>query len=416
MLVIMRLSLAALAALWALLPCASAAADGMDQSLTPAVARVAVPAAAQTAQTGGWLVAARIAVPGRSTYLESISAAGAGDVWSAGVSAAQGGRTVRLLIERKSGGRWRPVAVPEPLARKFQAGQAGRLAFALIRASSAGNVWVFNQETGAFLRWDGRQWSEGSVPAPPGDALAVTSALVLGHCDVWAFGATVGAKGGELPFAARFSGHSWHVVSLPRTAGPLVSAASAASRQDIWVTIGFAGQLAFPASGSGGSLLHWNGRRWEPVPLPAVLADGGDPTSVVAVSDHDVWVGGGAPDLKPGGLAGMSARWNGRTWHISRLPQPASSGQCVLSSILPGRRAGLLALDLCFAEGGPSMTSQFWDLASGHWTGPARPRLTGPAPVLLSMSPAGPHGTAWAAGFAGEAAIVAVHALRQARQ
>jgi hypothetical protein len=336
--------------------------------------------------------------------------AGAGDVWSAGASAARGGKAVRLLIERWSGRRWRPVAVPGPLARKFQAGGVGRLAFALVRASSAGNVWVFNQGTGAFLRWEGRHWSEGSVPHRRGAALAVTSALVLGKADVWAFGATVNAKGAGLPFAAHFGGLGWCVASLPRTAGPLVSAASAVSPGDIWVTIGYAGQLAFPAGGDGGALVHWNGRRWQQVALPAALADGGDPTSVAAVSDHEVWVGGGAPNGKPGGMTGLSARWDGRAWRTTRLPEPASPAECVLSSILPAGRADLRALDLCFADDSPGMTSQFWDLAGGRWTGPTGPRLAGRAPVLLSMSQAGPRGTVWAAGFAGSAGIVAAHA------
>ncbi len=367
MLVIRRLGLTALAAVCALAPCASAAAAGVSHSFpsaaTPVVVRVA-------ARTGGWRVAARIVVPGRSAYLQSVAAAGAGDVWSAGASAAPGGRAIRLLIERWSGRRWRPVAVPGPLARKFQAGGVGRLAFALVGASSAGNVWVFNQGTGAFLRWEGRHWSEGSVPHRRGEALAVTSALVLGKADVWAFGATINAKGDALPFAAHFDGRGWQVTPLPRTVNLLVSAASAVSPDDIWATLGDGGQQAFPASGEGGALLHWNGRRWQHVGLPAALADGGDPTSVVAVSDHEVWVGGGASNGKPGGMTGLSARWDGRAWHTSRLPEPESPARCVLSSILPAGRAGLRALDICFTNGSPGLTSQFWDLARGRWSAP----------------------------------------------
>ncbi len=404
MLVIRRLGLAALAAVCALAPGASAAAAGVSHASPSAAVAVRV-----AARTGGWRVATRISVPGRSAYLQSVAAAGAGDVWSAGASAAPGGRAIRLLIERRSGRRWRPVAVPGPLARKFQAGAVGRLALALVRASPAGNVWVFNQGSGAFLRREGRHWSEGSVPHPRGAVLAVTSALVLGKADVWAFGATINAKDDVLPFAAHFGGRGWHVASLPRTVSLPVSAASAVSPADIWVTIGFGGQQAFPASGNGGALLHWNGRRWQHVALPAALADEGDPTSVVAVSDHEVWVGGGASNSKPGGMTGLSARWDGRAWHTSRLPQPASPARCVLTSILPAGRAGLRALDLCFVDGSPGMNSQFWDLAGGRWSGPAGPRLTGRAPVLLSMSQAGPRGTVWAAGFAGKAGIVAAH-------
>jgi hypothetical protein len=407
MLVITRLGLTALAAVCALASCASAAAAGVSHSFPPAAAPVAARAATGT---GGWRVAARFAVPGRSAYLQSMATASKDDVWAAGASAARGGKAVRLLIERWSGRRWRPVAVPGPLARKFQAGGVGRLAFALVRASSAGNVWVFNQGTGAFLRWQGRHWSEGSVPHRRGEALAVTSALVLGKADVWAFGATVNAKGDGLPFAAHFGGRGWHVASLPRTVSLPVSAASAVSPGDIWVTIGYGGQPGFPASGDGGALLHWNGRRWQQVALPAALADGGDPTSVAAVSDHEVWVGGGASNSKPGGLTDLSARWDGRAWRTSRLPEPASRARCVLSSILPVGGAGLRALGLCSTDDSPGMNSQFWDFAGGRWSGPTGPRLTGRAPVLLSMSQAGPRGTVWAAGFAGSAGIVAAHA------
>jgi hypothetical protein len=282
--------------------------------------------------------------------------------------------------------------------------------FAVVRASSADDVWFFNEETGAFLRWNGRGWSGGSVVAHRrGQVVMVTSALVLGEADVWVFGALVNAKGDGLPFAAHFGSRGWHAASLPRTAGPAVSAASAVSPADIWVTIGFGGQLSFPASGQGGALLHWNGRRWHQVALPDVLADGGDPTSVVAVSDHEVWVGGGASNGKPGGMTGLSARWDGRAWHTSRLPRSASSAACVLSSILPLGRAGLRALDLCFADGSPGASSQFWDLVGGIWSGSAGPRVSGRSSVLLSMSQADPRGRVWAAGFAGSAGIVAAH-------
>lgn len=163
------------------------------------------------------------------------------------------------------------------------------------------------------------------------------------------------------------------------------------------------------ASSEGGALLHWNGRRWQKVALPAALADEGDPASVAAVSDHEVWVGGGVPNGKPGGLTGMSARWDGRAWHSARLPEPASQARCVLSGIVPAGRAGLRALQVCFHDGAPGLTSQFWDFSSGRWSGPAEPRLTGQKPLLLSMTQAGPRGTVWAVGAAGKAGIVASH-------
>jgi hypothetical protein len=412
MLVIRRLGPTALAAACVLAYCASAAeADVGDASRSPAA-----PEAVQvSASTGGWRIAARVAVPGRGVYLQSVAAVGADQVWSAGASAAAGGTPSRLLLERWSGRRWRPVAVPRPLARRFQAGEAGGLTFPLVRASSADNVWVFNQETGAYLRWNGRRWSDGAAHRR-GELFAVTSALVLGKADVWAFGATINAKGDALPFAAHFGGRAWHVTPLPHTVNLPVSAASAVSPGDIWVSIGYGAQLAFPASGNGGALLHWNDHHWHQVALPAALADRGDPTSVAAISDHEIWIGGGAANTSPGGMTGLSARWDGRAWHTSRLPMPASPAQCVLSSILPLGRAGLRALDLCFTERSPGASSQFWELAGRRWSGPTGPRLTGPAPVLLSMAQAGRRGTIWAAGFAGNAGVVAADAPGRFRQ
>lgn len=414
MVIIRRLGPAALAAACVLASCASAAAAGVGGgSRSPAdgeAVRVA-------AGSGGWRIAARVVVPGRFAFLQSVAAAGGDQAWSAGASGAAGGTASRLLLERWSGRLWRPVAVPGPLARRFQAGEAGRQTVPLVRASSAGDAWVFNQETGAYLRWNGHRWSEGSLaPHRRGVVVAVTSALVLGKADVRAFGATINARGDALPFAARFGGRGWHVTLLPHTVSLPVSAASAVSPRDIWVTIGYVGELAFGASGNGGALLHWDGHHWQRVALPAALADGGDPTSVAAISHHQVWVGGGASDGRPGGLTGLSARWDGRAWHTSRLPGPASPAQCVLSSILPAGRAGLRALDLCFTERSPGVSSQFWQLAGGRWQGPAGPRTAGRAPVLVSMAQAGRRGTVWAAGFAGKAAVVAAHAPARSRQ
>jgi hypothetical protein len=152
MLLIRRLALTALASACALASCAFVAAPDVSHGSTAPAAQDPVPLAAGT---GGWRVAAHIAMPGRAAYLQSVAAASADDVWSAGASAGPRGTASRLLIERWSDHRWQPVAVPGPLAAKFQAGEPGRQTFALVQASSAGHAWFFNQETGAFLRWDG---------------------------------------------------------------------------------------------------------------------------------------------------------------------------------------------------------------------------------------------------------------------
>ncbi len=244
-------------------------------------------------------------MPGKVVAMLSVAAVSRDDAWAIGLAAARGAQTGRSVIEHWSGRGWRHVQVPGTKLAAFDstrtpAGSAGP-PFAVIGASSASNVWAFNQMTGAWLRWNGHRWSEGLVSDHSGRAATlVTSALVLGSGQVWVFGAQEDAHGGTIPFAARFSGRRWTVTPMPRKVNLPVSAASAVSPDDIWAVIGYGGQVPLPAQGNGGALAHWNGHGWRQVPLPAQFASGGDPTSIAALSDREVWVGGGAENSKLG--------------------------------------------------------------------------------------------------------------------
>lgn len=390
----------AVAAACAVACSAGAAAAGTGHSSSSRPTTVAGRAAS-------WRVVARVAVPAGTAVLQSVTAAGIGGAWAAGL-AAQHGRASHLLLERWSGGRWRPVTVPSSLLRMFEAGEPGKVTSPIVGASSPGNVWVLNQLSGKWLRWNGRRWSEGAITEPKrGTSLGITSLLVLGPADVWAFGARVTASESALPFAASFNGRSWRSTPMPRDLGLLVSAASAAAPNDIWATIGYGAQYEFPPSGNGGALAHWNGDAWRQVPLPSALARQGDPTSIAALSSRNIWVGGGVANDKPGGLTPLAVQWDGRAWHLHRVPVSASRAECVLSAILSPGRAGQLALQDCFTGSSLVVPSQVWVLTGGRWLGPARPRLHGSPLHLLGMAPAGPSGSVWAVGSIGKEAIIA---------
>jgi hypothetical protein len=369
--------------------------------------------AAARASAAGWRLSARVHVPGTVASMLSVTAVSAGDAWAVGATAPRHGRPGRLLFEHWSGRRWRPVAVPARILAAFAATARTRQRFAVIAGSAAGNIWAFNQLTGAWLRRDGRRWSEGLIRTHPGRyGTAITAAVVLGRSEVWAFGTLFTRDAATtLPFAARFDGRRWRVTAMPRPAGVpgLVSAASAVSPGDIWATLGYGAQEDFPASGNGGALAHWNGRAWRLVPLPKPLADQGDPTSIAAVSRRDVWVGGGAKNSKPGGLSPLAARWDGRRWQVTRLPSPATANQCVLASILPVGLASLQALDLCFINPYPGSRSQLWRLSADHWSGPVRPHLTSGSSLIFDLALAGRTSSIWAVGFAGRDGIIALH-------
>ncbi len=103
------------------------------------------------------------------------------------------------------------------------------------------------------------------------------------------------------------------------------SSAASVRSGDIWVTVGYGGQGFFPPQTNGGALLHWTGRQWLRQPLPRSFSRYGDPTSVLALSDHDVWVGGGVPDSSFH-LTEAVAHWNGSAWYLRKVPGAASTG------------------------------------------------------------------------------------------
>jgi hypothetical protein len=385
------------------------AGGGLSQA-APAVAhpvqRLRLPGATQRPGRQGWRLVARVAVPGKLVAMLSVTAAGAGDAWASGFAAGRGGRASRLIIEHWLGRSWRPVAVPEKALAAFD---RGSLAFAIIGASSESNVWAFNQLTGAWLRWNGHRWSEGLVSRLTGrSAIGIISTLVLGPDRVWAFGARVNGHGDAFPFAARFDGRRWKVTPMPHLLNLMVSAASAVSPRDIWAVIGRGGQSVFPPGPYGGALAHWDGRRWQLMPLPARLARRGDPTSIAAISDRDIWVGGGTQNSKLG-LNETAAHWDGKKWQAATLPAAASPARCVLSSIVPGARAGIAALGLCFIDQSPGVRSRLWQLAAGRWSGPAKLRLTSGWSVIAEFAPAGHTGSVWAAGFSARDGLIALN-------
>ncbi len=181
----------------------------------------------------GWRAIARIAVPGKLVVMQSVAVAGAADAWAAGFAGRRGARLGRPVIEHWSGRVWRRVMVPGTAVTAFDRGPLGPST--IVGASSARNVWVFNQLTGAWLRWNGDRWRHGRLPAQAGSvATAVTAELVLARDEVWAFGGSVYRNGHSDPYAARFDGRRWLVTPMPRVPNLLVSAASAVSPGDIW--------------------------------------------------------------------------------------------------------------------------------------------------------------------------------------
>src|SRR5262249_54971274 len=105
--------------------------------------------------------------------------------------------------------------------------------------------------------------------------------------------------------AARASAPNWQIVATvhygPGGNASGYSAVVAPKKSDAWV---FGGTN--PGGASSPTAEHWDGRRWQPSPLPPGLSD--FIVAADASSARNVWAVG----------AGYALRWNGSRWSVAK--------------------------------------------------------------------------------------------------
>jgi hypothetical protein len=192
-----------------------------------------VRASAGTASVPGWRLAATGSTPRTQSILISADAPAANNAWALGYSIGTANQPLdqfALVTEHWAGQRWRPVSVPAAVVKKFKVVDPFELT---IRAAGPSGAWIFQS---GWLRWNGKQWSSGPLPASgQGQKVSVDSAAVFGPADVWAFGGTFRAKASRA-YAVRFNGHKWSQVAVPGTRE--ITGVSALSPTDFWAVAG----------------------------------------------------------------------------------------------------------------------------------------------------------------------------------
>jgi hypothetical protein len=178
-------------------------------------------------------------------------------------------------------------------------------------------VWVFGARgdlmdpAGCILHWNGRDWV-----TEPGWAERV-AAVAPGPEDLWVFA-------GDFPVAgplnaAHFDGTAWSSMKL--RVDPGTDSVSALSPSDIWLE----GSASSPGTAPGPVVMHWNGRSWSAVPLPALRLPEGDTSIfldvVTAVPPDSVWVAGVATDDVGQSDAIVLLHWNGAGWQQLTSPR-----------------------------------------------------------------------------------------------
>jgi hypothetical protein len=283
----------------------------LGATLLATAGATATAATAGPASARAWRIAYQADVDGSS--FQSVLAISAKDVWAVGESNEFGNYEVPV-IRRWDGKFWTDVSLPA----KFS--HSGPTAIA---ASGARDVWVFGEyatdnDTRAHvyaIRWNGRSWSVHGLWSTYN---AINSAVVLGPGNVWVFG----------PFGTRhYNGTTWKAYHLPYN----ITAATAVSSSDIWA-VGAMNPTGTP------SLAQWSGGKWATVPLPAISSSVPGPVlNSIAVADGAVWVAG-YTNTSSGAFRTLVLRRTDGKWRRLSPPNSELDG---IGDLVPDGTAGV---------------------------------------------------------------------------
>jgi hypothetical protein len=202
-------------------------------------------------------------------------------------------------------------------------------------------------------------------------------------------------------YAAHFNGHRWTQIPVPGSRE--ITGVSTLGPKDFWAATGqplilLAGTPHPPAA--GGSVLHWTGKTWTAVKLPATLAQHAYLTSIIARSDRDVWVGGAVRESSAKAklvLRTIVAHWDGRTWSVTGLADGGAPSYLTTSLAQDGN-GGIWATGIC-ADCKKFAPQLIWHWQRGRWTGRPQELLGAKArAVFATLAQVGHSSSVWAVG------------------
>jgi hypothetical protein len=222
-----------------------------------------------------WAIVPMPRISGRSVYLNSVEAAGAGDVWAVGSSEPPGvdpedtDAGSQRLIEHWNGYRWSIVPGVKALPRGEVFG---------VSADSPRDVWAVGWEgkwgwghtTPLVERWNGSVWKR--MPNPPG----------------------------------------MDQITAQDQNGPLTYEIVTISATDVWVASTF------------GALDHWNGKSWTGYSSPGGNEGSAYLYGLAASSSKDVWSAGYSYVDQDNPYLSLASRWFGDSWGAVNTIDPTS--------------------------------------------------------------------------------------------
>ena len=272
----------------------------------------------------------------------------------------------RLFAERWDGTARRAVPIQTPTGFTGT-GQSGLSDLSCSGSSNCFAVGFTGDAPKSPLmeRWNGTSWSIVTAPKPAG----ATDAWLTGvSCRTAVFCMATGnhvPATTTVPFAARWDGTSWSVVTMPSPAGGdtvHVGRLSCTSSANCFAV----------GQSSGNTLIErWNGTSWSIVPsptpqgTPAELEDISCPTSAscFAVGEHDISIGSGA----------FAVRWNGASWSLQTTPVPSGTYYAGFLGVSCASSTSCFAVGFYSGTGDGKSLIDRWDGTS--WTTVASPSI-----------------------------------------
>ena len=220
---------------------------------------------------------------------------------------------------------------------------------------------------GAGSIWNGSAWSAQTIPSPAGS----TSPSLRGvSCPSAKFCLAVGEysnnSGLEFTLGVRWDGASW-VPQAPRNPGRVSTASLSAVACAAATACGAVGDFMRSSNNPEALAESWNGSSWHiQTGVATHVAAANDLSAVSCVSTVFCEAVGSYSDINHTSVA-LAEVWNGTSWQIQRVANPAQSSNSV-RMILNG--VSCVSVRFCEAVGTSSSSAgggaEFWNGAS--WT------------------------------------------------
>lgn len=236
--------------------------------------------------------------------LADVVVAADGTVWTVGQRKARGG--VKTMAQRYDGESWRMQATLDPgeSVSRFEG----------VDVTPGGTVYAVGSRQdpakplrSMIQRRDGGGWE---LMAPP-RGKELNDVAAIDDDDVWAVGQRVTRSGGVRAQVVHFDGRSWTEVAVPAIAktGRLLHAIDASSPDDVW-----AAGLYAPSGESEPLMLHFDGSSWSVVELPPLEEEWLVLVDVAAIDRDTAAAVGYGYSTEAQRETQAVLEWDGETW------------------------------------------------------------------------------------------------------